>query len=70
MTTKITSQRVLSFFIMILQTGHSQVCLTGFKDGPPLPTSPYQFLAEIKANFNLTLHVTTYCDNINQCGHI
>jgi len=39
----------------------------------PLPTFPNQFSAEIEANivnFNLTLHVTEYYDNINQRGRI
>jgi len=45
----------------------------GIKDGPPLPTFPDQFSAEIEANIvnlNLTLHVTEYYDNINQRGRI
>ena len=59
--------------LVSLQTGCGQVCLTGIKDGPALPTFPDQFSAEIEANIinaRLTLHVTEYFDNINRRGRI
>ena len=71
-TTPTLISRLISMVILV-GTGHAQVCLTGVKDGPSLPTFPDQFSAEIEANIihlNLTLHVTEYYDNINQRGRI
>ena len=61
-TTPTLISRLISMVILV-GIGHAQVCLTGVKDGPSLPTFPDQFSAEIEANIihlNLTLHVTEY----------
>jgi len=59
----ITNLGVLVVVIVMLLTGHAQDCLTGVKDGPPLPIFPDSFSAEMEANIinlNLTLHMTQY----------
>ena len=70
----------MSFIILfalyaLIGCGHvfGQVCLSGVKDEPELPTFPDQFSTEVEANIlhlNVTIHVTEYYDNINERGRI